>query len=108
MSGKLLLVYLASSETIGFSRKSFFLLVSQEKTITSFNFSALCCFISKDIAPLPGTPSCSPFSYKELKTKGKEEEEEEEEERAGDGLVIVHIHQPPPCWEKGGGSTRAQ
>lgn len=31
-----------------------------------------------------------------------EKEEEGEKERAGDGLEIVHIHQPPPCCEKKG------
>ena len=55
ISGKLLLIYLASSEIIGFSRKSFSLIVSQEKTITSFNFSALCSFINKETAPFLGT-----------------------------------------------------
>lgn len=103
ISGKLLLIYLASSEIIGFSRKSFSLIAPQEKTITSFNFSALCSSINKEIPPLLGTPQHSPFSCKELKTK-----EKEEQEGASGGLEIVHIHQPPPCWEKGGGSSQAQ
>lgn len=52
ISGKLLLIYLASSEIIGFSRKRFSLGVAQEKTISSFNFSALCSFINNDIVLL--------------------------------------------------------
>lgn len=48
------------------------------------------------------------FLYKELKKEKEKEEEEEEKERAGDGLAIVQIHQPLPCWEQGGGSAQAQ
>lgn len=95
ISGKLLLIYLASSEIIGFFWEELFSYSITGKN-NNFCFSILCSLSSIQLPflVLHNTPS---FSYKEFKEK------EKKRERASDGLGIVHIHQPPPCWERVGG-----
>lgn len=70
ISGKLLLIYLASSEIIGFSRKSFSLRVSQEKNNNFVSILVSYALLSINNSSPSWYFSISPiFSCKELKNK---------------------------------------